>query len=66
MPCRWVASLPKNKDFEPFFTCFYGYVEDVLAVMEEEMLKQSSNLLRICISLLYGANTYKDYEIAHL
>ena len=38
----------------------------MLAMIEEEILKQSSNLLRICISLLYGANTYKDYEIAHL
>ena len=38
----------------------------MLAMIEEEILKQSSNLLRICISLLYGANTNKDYEIAHL
>ena len=38
----------------------------ILAMIEEEILKQSSNLLRTCISLLYDANTYKDCEIAHL
>ena len=38
----------------------------MLAIMEEEKLNNSSNLLRICIFLLYGANAYKDYEIAKL
>ena len=42
-------ALPKNKDFELAFFM--------------EKLKNSSNLLRICISLCYGANTNKDYEI---
>ena len=37
----------------------------MLAMIEEEIVKQSSNLLISCISLLYGANKYKDYEIAH-
>ena len=38
----------------------------MIAMIEEEILKQSSNLFGIRISLLYGVNTYKDYEIAHL
>ena len=61
-----MVTQPKNKDFEPSFFMFFWLHRRWLAMIEEEILKQSSNLVRICISLLYGANTYKDYEIAHL
>ena len=60
------GSPTKNKDFEPSFFHVFMAMSKMLAMIEEEILKQSSNLLRICISLLYGANMYKDYEIAHL
>ena len=61
-----METLPKNKDLEPSFFHVFMATSKMLAMIEEEILKQSSNLFRICISLLNGANTYKDYKIAHL
>ena len=58
--------LPKNKDFETSFFHVFMATSKMLAMIKEEILKQSSNLLRIFYFFTYGVNTYNDYEIAHM